>query len=82
MDYIIGCDAHKHYSQFAVYEGDQTCGKQVRVEHERGAIQEFLSAFPQGTPVARIASGIGTGSWTRSSKQAAEPCLPMPPKPK
>jgi hypothetical protein len=52
MSYIIGCDAHKHYSQFAVYEGDQTRCKQVRVEHERGAIREFLSEFPDGTPVA------------------------------
>jgi transposase len=52
MSYIIGCDAHKYYSQFAVYEGDQTRRKQVRVEHEPGAIREFLSEFPEGTPVA------------------------------
>ncbi len=52
MNYIIGCDAHKHYSQFAVYERDQSRCRQVRVEHERGSIREFLSEFPEGTPVA------------------------------
>lgn len=61
MNYIIGCDAHKHYSQFAVYEGDQTRGKQVRVEHERGAIREFLSQFPEDTPVAL--ESIGNWYW-------------------
>jgi hypothetical protein len=52
MNDIMGCDAHKHYSQFAVYEGDQVRGRQVRVEHERGAIREFLSEFPGGTAMA------------------------------
>jgi transposase len=61
MNYIIGCDAHKRYSQFAVYEGDQTRGKQVRVEHERGAIREFLSQFPEDTPVAL--ESIGNWYW-------------------
>jgi transposase len=61
MSYIIGCDAHKHYSQFAVLEGDQTRCKQVRVEHERGAIREFLSEFPEGTPVAL--ESIGNWYW-------------------
>ena len=61
MDYIIGCDAHKHYSQFAVLEEDHTRCKQVRVEHERGAIREFLSAYPEGTPVAL--ESIGNWYW-------------------
>src|SRR5512141_1123549 len=61
MDYIIGCDAHKHYSQFAVLEEDQTRCKQVRVEHERGAIRDFLSEFPEGTPVAL--ESIGNWYW-------------------
>jgi len=61
MNYIIGCDAHKHYSQFAVYEGDQTRGKQVRVEHERGALREFLRQFPEDTPVAL--ESIGNWYW-------------------
>ncbi len=61
MDYIIGCDAHKHYSQFAVLEEDHTRCKQVRVEHERGAIREFLSEYPEGTPVAL--ESIGNWYW-------------------
>jgi len=61
MNYIIGCDAHKRYSQFAVYEGDHLRGRQVRVEHERGTIREFLSEFPEGTPVAL--ESIGNWYW-------------------
>ncbi len=61
MEYIIGCDAHKHYSQFAVLEEDHTHCKQVRVEHERGAIRAFLSEYPEGTPVAL--ESIGNWYW-------------------
>jgi hypothetical protein len=80
MSYIIGCDAHKHYSQFAVYEGDNLRGKQVRVEHERGAIRAFLSEFPEGTPVALESIGNGTGSWTRWKRLGASPCWLIQPK--
>lgn len=61
MNYIIGCDAHKHYSQFAVYEDGSKEIKQVRVEHERGAIREFLAGYPEGTPVAL--ESIGSWYW-------------------
>jgi transposase len=61
MNYIIGCDAHRHYSQFAVDEGNNLRGRKVRVEHERGAIREFLSEFPEGTPVAL--ESIGNWYW-------------------
>ena len=74
MSYIIGCDAHKHYSQFAVFEGDQTRGKQVRVEHERGAIREFLSEFPEGTPVAL--ESIGNWYWIVEEIEQAG-CVPL-----
>ena len=74
MDYIIGCDAHKHYSQFAVFEADQTRGKQVRVEHERGAIREFLSEFPEGTPVAL--ESIGNWYWIVEEIEQAG-CVPL-----
>jgi len=50
--YRVGCDAHKHYSLFAVLDD---CGRPVertRVNHEPGAIRAFLSRFPEGTPVA------------------------------
>lgn len=82
MNYIIGCDAHKHYSQFAVYEGGSLRGKQVRVEHERGAIREFLSEFPEGTPVAL--ESIGNWYWIVDEMEQAgcQPLLAHPAKAK
>src|SRR3990170_4452100 len=50
--YKVGCDAHKRYSVFAVCDGKGKVLDRVRVNHERGAIQGFLSQFPSGTPVA------------------------------
>jgi transposase len=61
MKYIIGCDAHKHYSQFAVYQEKSRVCKQSRVDHEPGAIREFLSEYPKGTPVAL--ESIGNWYW-------------------
>jgi len=61
MKYIIGCDAHKHYSQFAVYNEKEKKFKQKRVEHEPGAIRNFLSEFPEGTQVAL--ESIGNWYW-------------------
>ena len=52
FDYTIGCDAHKHYSVFAVLDKAGKLHTQIRVEHEVGAIQAFLEEFPTGTPVA------------------------------
>jgi transposase len=82
MNYIIGCDAHKHYSQFAVYEGNTLRGRQVRVEHERGAIREFLSEFPGGTPVAL--ESIGNWYWIVDEMEQAgcQPLLAHPAKAK
>jgi hypothetical protein len=31
MNYIIGCDAHKNFSQFAIYEEENNKLKQMRV---------------------------------------------------
>ena len=82
MNYIIGCDAHKHYSQFAVYEGNNLRGKQVRLEHERGAIREFLSGFREGTPVAL--ESIGYWYWIVDEMEQAgcQPLLAHPAKAK
>jgi len=74
MNYIIGCDAHKHYSQFAVLEEDHTRCKQVRVEHERSAIREFLSEYPEGTPVAL--ESIGNWYWIVEEIEQAG-CVPL-----
>lgn len=61
MNYIIGCDAHKHFSQFAIYEEKSKQLRQLRVEHQHGAIRELLSEFPEGTPVAL--ESIGNWYW-------------------
>ena len=50
--YRIGCDAHKLFSLFAVLDSKGQVIGRTRVNHERGAIRNFLSQFPEGTPVA------------------------------
>jgi hypothetical protein len=52
MNPIIGCDAYNRYSVFAVFDTSTLSVEQVRVNHQPGAIKEFLSDFPEGTPVA------------------------------
>jgi hypothetical protein len=57
--YKVGCDAHKHFSVFAVLDRRGRVVKRDRVNHEPGAIQAYLSQFPPGTPV-----GLETvGNW-------------------
>ena len=51
-DYTVGCDAHQHYSFFTVLDALGRAKPRVRVAHPRGAIREFLSQFPPGTPAA------------------------------
>lgn len=74
MNYIIGCDAHKNYSQFAVFEEESQKFKQVRVEHETGAIRDFLADFPEGTPVAL--ESIGNWYWIVDEIEEAG-CQPL-----
>ncbi len=51
-DYTIGCDAHKHYSFFAVLDARGRLVEEQRGAHHPGAIRAYLSRFPAGTPVA------------------------------
>jgi transposase len=74
MNYIIGCDAYKHFSQFAIYEEESKKLKQVRVEHQPGAILELLSVFPAGTPVAL--ESIGNWYWIVDEIETAG-CKPL-----
>jgi transposase len=74
MEYLIGCDAHKHYSQFAVFEEQSQKFKQVRVNHDVGAIRDFLTEFPEGTPVAL--ESIGNWYWIVDEIEAAG-CQPL-----
>jgi len=72
-DYTVGCDAHKHYSLFAVLDGHGNLLDQSRVSHEPGALRAFLSRFPPGTPVAL--ESVGNWYWIVDEIEAAG-CLP------
>ena len=74
MDYRIGCDAHKHYSQFAVLDDEGRLLHQARVDHQPGAIRTFLEAHPNGTPVAL--ESVGNWYWIADEIEAAG-CLPL-----
>ena len=74
MDYKIGCDAHKHYSQFAVLDQDGRLLAQHRVEHQPGAIQAFLENLPEGSPVAL--ESVGNWYWIADEIEAAG-CVPL-----
>ena len=58
-DYTVGCDAHKHFSLFAVLDEKGDLVQRPRVGHVPGAIRAFLSQFPEGTPVALETVGNG-----------------------
>ena len=72
--YRVGCDAHKRYSVFAVCDGKGKVLDRVRVNHERGAIQGFLSEFPSGTPVAL--ETVGNWYWIVDEMEFAG-CVPL-----
>jgi hypothetical protein len=73
-DYTVGCDAHKHFSLFAVLDGRGRLAQRVRVGHAPGAIQAFLAQFPEGTPVAL--ESVGNWYWIVDEIEAAG-CLPL-----
>ncbi len=73
-DYRIGCDAHKRYSHFAVLDEAGQLLRQVRVDHEPGAIQAFLEDMPEGTPVSL--ETVGNWYWIADEIEAAG-CLPL-----
>jgi transposase len=73
-NYTIGCDAHKHYSVFAVIDKEGTLKVHKRIEHEPGAIQEFLEEYPTGTRVAL--ESVGNWYWIADEIEAAE-CVPL-----
>lgn len=72
--YIIGCDAHKNYSQFSVLDLATRVREHYRVAHEPGAIADFLSAFPKGTPVAL--ESVGNWYWIVDEIESAG-CIPL-----
>jgi transposase len=72
--YKIGCDAHRRYSQFAILDSDGQFLEQIRINHEPGAIREFLAEFPAGTPVAL--ESVGNWYWIVDEIEAAG-CIPL-----
>ena len=72
-NYKIGCDAHKRFSQFAVRDANGRLCQQRRIEHEPGAIRDFLVQFPSGTPVAL--ESVGNWYWIVDEIEAAG-CIP------
>jgi transposase len=73
MSYSIGCDAHKRYSFFAVLNSHGEQIDQRRVDHVPGAIKEYLSQFPEGTPVAL--ESVGNWYWIVDEIEASG-CVP------
>ena len=73
-NYAIGCDAHKRYSQFSVLDWKAGVQERRRVEHTSGAIKEYLSKFPKGTPVALEC--VGNWYWIVDEIEEAG-CRPM-----
>jgi len=74
MDYRIGCDAHKRYSVFAVLDSSGQLVRQTRINHEPGAIRDFLADFPEGTPVAL--ESVGNWYWIVDEIEQAG-CTPL-----
>lgn len=60
MQYIA-FDSHKRYTQACVEDGAGRRLQEVRVEHERGALREYLSRWERGSPVA--VETIGNWYW-------------------
>lgn len=52
MNYFIGCDAHKNYSEFVVIDEKSQVLQRAKVIHRKGAIKSYLQRFPEGTQVA------------------------------
>jgi transposase len=71
--YRVGCDAHKHYSVFALLDQRGQLQQKQRVDHHPGAIRAFLSDLPEGTPVAL--ESVGNWYWIVDEIEAAG-CVP------
>jgi transposase len=72
--FVVGCDAHKHYSQLEVQDATGQALSRVRIDHQRGAISQFFSRLPKGTPVAL--ESVGNWYWIADEIEAAG-CLPL-----
>jgi len=69
----IAFDAHKHYTLASVARPDGQLVREERIEHERGALQDFLTRCERGSPVA--VETIGNWYWIVDEIEAAG-CVP------
>ncbi|HEX2648008.1 MAG TPA: IS110 family transposase [Candidatus Dormibacteraeota bacterium] len=72
MQYIA-FDAHKHYTLASVARPDGQLVTERRVEHERGALRDFLDRCEPGSPVA--VETVGNWYWIIDEIEAAG-CIP------
>jgi transposase len=72
MEYIA-FDAHKHYTLASVARPDGQVVREERIEHDRGALRQFLERCARGSPVA--VETIGNWYWIVDEIEAAG-CVP------
>jgi hypothetical protein len=70
---FVGCDAHKHYSQFKVQDSTASVPIRVRVNHFHGALASFLSSLHPSTPVAL--ESVGNWYWIADEIESTG-CVP------
>ncbi len=68
MEYIA-FDAHKRYTQVSVETEDGARRYEGRIDHVRGALQQFLTTCERGSPVA--VETVGTWDWIVDEIEAA-----------
>jgi transposase len=68
MEYIA-FDAHKRYTQVSVETVDGERRYEGRIDHVRGALQQFLATCQRGSPVA--VETVGTWAWSVDEIEAA-----------
>ena len=72
MQYIA-FDAHKHYTLASVATPDGQLVREERIEHDRGALRQFLGRCERGSPVA--VETVGNWYWIVDEIEAAA-CTP------
>lgn len=73
-NYKLGCDVHKRYSQISVMDEAGKVRQREKLVHSPEILQEYLSQFPRGTPVAF--ETVGNWYWIAEAIEAAG-CEPL-----
>ena len=70
MEYFdwIGCDVHKDYSVFRMFDAQRKVGPPIRIRHENGELERFLKTLPPGSHVGFEACG----SWMWMARQVED----------